>query len=159
MKSSFFSLGGDLHKDLKMFGFWEMLVYIGLVMVGFFFGRRASSAGTSPGRGARRSVMPLEPAVTDLEQLEDRPAVAALLTWNAAAVEGVKWDRGELFDSLRGPREHPRRLRLNFFKAQGLFSSIIFPISPAPRLLIRVEPRFEMAYHLFPLASATSTSA
>jgi NADH-quinone oxidoreductase subunit A len=24
-------------KELKMFGFWEMLVYIGLVMVGFFY--------------------------------------------------------------------------------------------------------------------------
>jgi NADH-quinone oxidoreductase subunit A len=24
-------------KDLKMFGFWEMLVYIGIVLVGFFY--------------------------------------------------------------------------------------------------------------------------
>jgi NADH-quinone oxidoreductase subunit A len=24
-------------KELKMFGFWEMLIYIGLVMVGFFY--------------------------------------------------------------------------------------------------------------------------
>jgi len=24
-------------RDLKMFGFWEMLVYIGLVLVGFFY--------------------------------------------------------------------------------------------------------------------------
>ena len=24
-------------KDLKMFGFWEMIVYIGLVLVGFFY--------------------------------------------------------------------------------------------------------------------------
>ena len=24
-------------KDLKMFGFWEMLVYIGVVLVGFFY--------------------------------------------------------------------------------------------------------------------------
>ena len=24
-------------KDLKMFGFWEMLVYVGIVLVGFFY--------------------------------------------------------------------------------------------------------------------------
>src|SRR5437879_13378533 len=24
-------------RDLKMFGFWEMLVYIGIVLVGFFY--------------------------------------------------------------------------------------------------------------------------
>ena len=26
-----------IFKDLKMFGFWEMLVYIGIVLVGFFY--------------------------------------------------------------------------------------------------------------------------
>ena len=40
--------------------------------------------------------MALAPAVTDLEQLKDKPEVAALLTWNAAAVDGAKFDRNEL---------------------------------------------------------------
>jgi NADH-quinone oxidoreductase subunit A len=26
-----------IYKDLKMFGFWEMLVYIGIILVGFFY--------------------------------------------------------------------------------------------------------------------------
>ena len=26
-----------IYRDLKMFGFWEMLVYIGIVLVGFFY--------------------------------------------------------------------------------------------------------------------------
>jgi hypothetical protein len=38
----------------------------------------------------------LTPAITDLEQLKDHPAVARLRSWNAAAVEGAKFDRDEL---------------------------------------------------------------
>ena len=40
--------------------------------------------------------MALAPAVTDLEQLKDKPEVAALLGWNADAVDGAKFDRNEL---------------------------------------------------------------
>ena len=32
--------------------------------------------------------MALEPAITDLEQLKSHPAIAKLLAWNPAAVEG-----------------------------------------------------------------------
>ncbi len=48
--------------------------------------------------------MPLTPAVTDLQQLKTHPAIAKLLAWNSAAVEGAgldsadtdiwKWGRG-----------------------------------------------------------------
>jgi NADH-quinone oxidoreductase subunit C len=38
--------------------------------------------------------MPLQPAITDLEQLKARPAVAALA--NASLIEGAKFDRDEL---------------------------------------------------------------
>ena len=40
--------------------------------------------------------MALAPAVTDLEQLKDHPAIARLVSWNAAAVEGAKFDRDEM---------------------------------------------------------------
>ncbi len=40
--------------------------------------------------------MALEPAVTDLEQLKSHAEVACLLAWNAAAVDGAKFDRNEL---------------------------------------------------------------
>jgi NADH-quinone oxidoreductase subunit C len=40
--------------------------------------------------------MALEPAITDIEQLKDRPEVAALLAMNPAAVTGAKLDRNEL---------------------------------------------------------------
>lgn len=40
--------------------------------------------------------MVLTPAITDLEQLKTHPAVARLLAWNTAAVQGAKFDRDEL---------------------------------------------------------------
>ncbi len=40
--------------------------------------------------------MPLEPAITDLEQLKNHPAIAKLMAWNPAAVEGAKFDRDEI---------------------------------------------------------------
>lgn len=40
--------------------------------------------------------MAIAPAITDLEQLKGHPAVAQLLAWNAASVEGAKFDREEL---------------------------------------------------------------
>ena len=41
-------------KDLKMFGFWEMIVYIGIVLVGFFYVWKKGVldwGGASSGRG------------------------------------------------------------------------------------------------------------
>src|SRR5690349_21535455 len=41
-------------RDLKMFGFWEMLVYIGIVLVGFFYVWKKGAldwGGASTGRG------------------------------------------------------------------------------------------------------------
>ncbi|HWZ45722.1 MAG TPA: NADH-quinone oxidoreductase subunit C [Candidatus Saccharimonadales bacterium] len=86
--------------------------------------------------------MALAPAITDLEQLKDRPVVAALLTWNASAVQGAKFDREELSvyiarESIRQACEH--------LKEAGLvnFLSDLTCADYHPR-----EPRFEVAYHL-----------
>src|SRR5271166_1498001 len=40
--------------------------------------------------------MALQPAITDLEQLKERPELARLLAWNAGAISGAKFDRNEL---------------------------------------------------------------
>jgi NADH-quinone oxidoreductase subunit C len=40
--------------------------------------------------------MPLDPAITDLEQLKSHPSIAKLLAWNPAVVEGAKFDRNEI---------------------------------------------------------------
>jgi NADH-quinone oxidoreductase subunit C len=86
--------------------------------------------------------MPLAPAVTDLEQLKDRPIVAALLAWSQIAVERAKFDRGEL--SLYIARESIRGA-CDQLKTQGLtdFLSDVTCVDYYPR-----EPRFEVAYHL-----------
>ena len=40
--------------------------------------------------------MPLAPAITDLNELKDHPAIARLRSWNSTAVEGAKFDREEM---------------------------------------------------------------
>jgi NADH-quinone oxidoreductase subunit C len=86
--------------------------------------------------------MPLDPAITELEQLKDRPAVAALLGWNSGAVQGAKFDRNEL--SIYIAREFIREA-CEKLKSQGLvnFLSDVTCADYYPR-----DPRFELAYHL-----------
>ena len=43
--------------------------------------------------------MALEPAITDMEQLKDRPELAALLANHGTAVTAAKFDRNELHSS------------------------------------------------------------
>lgn len=89
--------------------------------------------------------MALEPAVTDLELLKAHPEVAALLAWNAAAVEGAKFDRNELSvyverTALRGACTHLK----NEAALQYDSLSDITCVDWTPS-----EPRFEVIYHLF----------
>ncbi|HUI84249.1 MAG TPA: NADH-quinone oxidoreductase subunit C [Candidatus Binatia bacterium] len=89
--------------------------------------------------------MALQPAITDIEQLKDRPEVAALLAWNAGAVSGAKFDRNELtiwIDRL-ALREVCVRLKSD---PQLQYSALadITCVDWYPR-----EPRFEVVYQLF----------
>ena len=67
-------------RELKMFGFWEMMVYIGIVLVGFFYvwKKGVLDWGTAVGQTRRGSRCLSTPAITDLEQLKTHPAVARL---------------------------------------------------------------------------------
>ncbi len=91
--------------------------------------------------------MSLAPAITDIEQLKDRPAIARLLAWNPDAVDGVKFDRNELTiwvkrgfirDALSFLRDDPEA-RFNYL-------SDITGVDWYPG-----EPRFEVVYHLLSL--------
>ena len=86
--------------------------------------------------------MALAPAITDLDQLKDRPFLAALLAWNANAIQGAKFDRDEL--SIYVARENVREA-IAHLKTQGLtdYMSDLTCADFYPR-----EPRFELAYHL-----------
>ena len=90
--------------------------------------------------------MPLAAPITDIEQLKDRPFLAALLQWKPGAVEGAKFDRNEL--SIYIGRESIRDA-VAHLKAQGLydFLSDVTCADFYPR-----EPRFEIAYHLLSIA-------
>jgi len=86
--------------------------------------------------------MPIAPAVTDIEQLKNRPIVADLLTWRTGAVQGARFDRSEL--TLYIARESIREA-VSRLKTQGLidYLSDLTCADFYPR-----EPRFELAYHL-----------
>jgi NADH-quinone oxidoreductase subunit C len=86
--------------------------------------------------------MPLEPAVTDIEQLKNRPIIADLLAWRADAVQEAQFDRNEL--SIYIGRESIREA-VSRLKSQGLidYLSDLTCADFYPR-----EPRFELAYHL-----------
>ena len=87
--------------------------------------------------------MPLVPAITDLEQLKNHPAVARL-GWNAGAVTGAKFDRDEM--SIYIDQAYIREACLTLKEDPGCpfnFLSDITCVDWYPG-----EPRFEVIYHL-----------
>jgi NADH-quinone oxidoreductase subunit C len=86
----------------------------------------------------------LTPAITDLEQLKEHPAVARLRSWNPAAVEGAKFDREELsiYVERSSLREACALLR-DDANCPFNFLSDVTCVDWYP-----AEPRFEVIYHL-----------
>ncbi|HET9695231.1 MAG TPA: NADH-quinone oxidoreductase subunit C [Terriglobales bacterium] len=88
--------------------------------------------------------MALTPAITDIEQLRDKPEVEALLGWNQAAIAGAKFDRNELTIWLNRDQLIPAMqfLRDNEATRFNLLSDVTcvdwFPS----------EPRFEVVYQI-----------
>jgi NADH-quinone oxidoreductase subunit C len=89
--------------------------------------------------------MALEPAVTDLEQLKSRAEVACLSAWNAAAVEGAKWDRNEL--SIYVERTALRGACTTLRDDSALRYDTLSDVTCVD--WIPSSPRFEVIYHLF----------
>ena len=88
--------------------------------------------------------MPLAPAITDIEQLKNHPAVARLVAWNASAIEGVKFDREEttIYLDRSALREACAVLREDPACPFNFLSDVTcVDWYPA-------EPRFEVVYHL-----------
>ena len=89
--------------------------------------------------------MALEPAITDIAQLKDRPEVAALLAWNAGAVESAKLDRGQLIVWLhRTTLRDACQLLKDDAALQYNALADLTCVDWHPR-----EPRFEVVYQLF----------
>ncbi len=88
--------------------------------------------------------MPLAPAITDLEQLKNHPAVARLLGWNRASVQDVKFDRDEMTICVeRGAIREACALLKADATCPFNFLSDITCVDWLPS-----EPRFEVIYHL-----------
>lgn len=86
--------------------------------------------------------MPLEPAITDLDQLKDHPVLAALLAWNQNVVQGAKYDRDEL--TVYIAREFIRQSCEHLKEKEVIdFLSDLTCADYYPR-----ESRFEVVYHL-----------
>lgn len=92
--------------------------------------------------------MPWAPAITDLEQLKHHPAIAKVLVWNPAAVEGAKFDRDEMsiYVERSSIRDVCDLLRQDADCPFNYLADITcvdwFPS----------EPRFEVIYHLLSLS-------
>jgi NADH-quinone oxidoreductase subunit C len=92
--------------------------------------------------------MPLQPAITDLEQLKNHPAVAKLVAWNPAAVEGAKFDRDEM--SIYVERSSIRDacvLLRDDTDCPFHYLADITCVDWFPS-----EPRFEVVYHLLSIS-------
>jgi NADH-quinone oxidoreductase subunit C len=92
--------------------------------------------------------VPLAPAITDLEQLKAHPAIARLLAWNPAAVEGAKFDREEMsiYVERSSLREACALLR-DDPACPFNFLSDVTCVDWYPS-----EPRFEVVYNLLSIA-------
>jgi NADH-quinone oxidoreductase subunit C len=86
----------------------------------------------------------LAPAITDLEQLKERPAVARLLAWRSGAISEAKFDRGELSVTIsRNDLRDACSLLREDAELKFNFLSDITCVDRYP-----LEPRFEVIYHL-----------
>ena len=88
--------------------------------------------------------MPLSPAITDIEQLKQHPAVARLVGWNPSALSGVKYDRDEM--TIYVERSYLREacaLLREYSACPFNALSDITCVDWYPS-----EPRFEVVYHL-----------
>jgi len=86
----------------------------------------------------------LTPAITDIEQLKEHPAIERLLRWSSSSVEGAKFDRDELSVNIERSflREACALLR-DSTDCPFNYLSDVTCVDWYPQ-----EPRFEVIYNL-----------
>ncbi len=88
--------------------------------------------------------MPLAPAITDVEQLKNHPAVARLVGWKDSAIQSVKYDRDEMTICVdRSDIREACALLRDDPACPFNFLSDVTCVDWYPS-----EPRFEVVYHL-----------
>ena len=93
--------------------------------------------------------MPLQAAITDLEQLKNHPAVAKLMAWNSAAVEGAKFDRDEM--SIYVERSLIREACVLLRDESDCPFNFLADLTCVD--WFPSEPRFEVVYHLLSISN------
>jgi len=93
--------------------------------------------------------MPLQAAITDLEQLKNHPAVAKLMAWNSAAVEGAKFDRDEM--SIYVERSMIREACVLLRDESDCPFNFLADLTCVD--WFPSEPRFEVVYHLLSISN------
>jgi NADH-quinone oxidoreductase subunit C len=88
--------------------------------------------------------MPLQPAITDLEQLRNHPAVAKLIAWNSSPIEGAKFDRDEM--SIYLERSSIREACVLLRDDPDCSFNFLADVTAVD--WFPSEPRFEVIYHL-----------
>jgi NADH-quinone oxidoreductase subunit C len=88
------------------------------------------------------------PAITDLEQLKNHPAIAKLLSWNAAAVEGAKYDRDETSVYIEASALHDACVLLR--DDPGCPFNYLADVTCVD--WFPSQPRFEVVYHLLSIS-------
>src|ERR1700722_7228945 len=79
------------------FGLWEMLLYIGIFLVGFFYIWKKGVLDwgeTAARRG--KAYFPRAPPIAEPGERMNRPSLRGLVGWNAAVFEGARFDREEM---------------------------------------------------------------
>ncbi|HEV2115723.1 MAG TPA: NADH-quinone oxidoreductase subunit C [Terriglobales bacterium] len=88
--------------------------------------------------------MAIAPPITKLDDLLERPAVAALVAWRREAVQSARLDRNELTIYVeRGAIREACAILKDSAEAQFNFLSDLTCVDLYPS-----EPRFEVVYHL-----------
>jgi len=92
--------------------------------------------------------MALVPAITDIEQLKEHPALVRLQAWRGAAIQAVKYDRGELTLTISRSSLREACVMLRDDSAYPFnFLSDVTCVDRYPS-----EPRFEVIYHLLSIS-------
>jgi len=90
----------------------------------------------------------MAPAITDLEQLKGHPAIARLLQWNSAAVQGAKFDHDEM--SIYVERSFIREACALLRDDPGCPFNYLSDVTCVD--WFPSEPRFEVVYHLLSIS-------
>ena len=123
-------------RDLRLFGFVEMLLYIAILLVGYIYlwkkGRaRLESPERSPGSD-----------LVETQNLEKDPIIRKLREWDPQAVAEVIYFRGEM--TVVVPREHLRRAAEFLSSDPGLRFTFLSDITAVDRFPDRAALRAEL---------------